>query len=148
MIQSISANSINLNEKTQYSSAKLSGTTTQAQNTSQAASAKKAAASVSLKNASNKIASSNEDEYGDTVTISSQGQSLETAAISNTDTTNSSSSSSTSTEDLSSYSDIELKEMLNNGEITQTEYNEEIASREASSTTSEAAITDSDSVDE
>lgn len=34
------------------------------------------------------------------------------------------------TEDLSQYSEYQLKQMLDGGEITQSEYNEEIASRE------------------
>ncbi len=44
-----------------------------------------------------------------------------------------SSSSSSSTGDLSSYSASELKEMLQNGEITQAEYDAEMKSRSSSS---------------
>lgn len=43
--------------------------------------------------------------------------------------------SSGSTSNLSSYSASELKEMLQNGEITQAEYDAEMASRSGSSTT-------------
>lgn len=38
--------------------------------------------------------------------------------------------------------------MLNNGEIAQTEHNEEIASREANTTKSDTVITDTASMDE
>jgi hypothetical protein len=49
----------------------------------------------------------------------------------------SSSSSSSSSSNLTQYSEAELKEMLENGEITQAEYNAEIESRQESDTTSD-----------
>jgi hypothetical protein len=49
----------------------------------------------------------------------------------------SSSSSSSSSSNLSQYTETELKEMLENGDITQAEYNAEIKSREESDTTSD-----------
>ncbi len=49
----------------------------------------------------------------------------------------SSSSSSDSSSNLSSYTTAQLKQMLENGEITQAEYNEEIASRQSGSTDTE-----------
>ncbi|MCD8039372.1 MAG: hypothetical protein LUE96_09865 [Lachnospiraceae bacterium] len=49
----------------------------------------------------------------------------------------SSSSYSSSTSSLSSYTTLELKQMLENGEITQAEYNEEIASRQSGETEEE-----------
>ncbi len=49
----------------------------------------------------------------------------------------SSSSSSDSTSNLSAYTTAQLKQMLENGEITQAEYNEEIASRQSGSTDTE-----------
>jgi hypothetical protein len=49
----------------------------------------------------------------------------------------SSSSSSSSDSSLSQYTDSELKKMLQNGEITQAEYDAEIKSREETDTTSE-----------
>lgn len=44
------------------------------------------------------------------------------------------STSGTSSSNLTSYSEAQLKEMLNNGEITQAEYNAEIKSRQEKST--------------
>jgi hypothetical protein len=49
----------------------------------------------------------------------------------------SSSSSSSSDSSLSQYTDSELKKMLQNGEITQAEYDAEIKSREETDTTSD-----------
>jgi hypothetical protein len=61
---------------------------------------------------------------GDTLTISSAGSSLAANAIS------SDSDSSSLTDDLSQYTDYQLKQMLQNGEITQAEYDAEIQSRQ------------------
>jgi hypothetical protein len=66
-------------------------------------------------------------EQGDTLTLSKQGMQMSQSSASlSTETTTSTDSSST---DLSSYTEAELKEKLNSGEITQTEYNNEIQSR-------------------
>jgi transcription initiation factor IIF auxiliary subunit len=65
---------------------------------------------------------------GDTLTISSAGSNLAANATAN------SSDDSSSTEDLSQYTEYQLKQMLQNGEITQAEYNAEIQSREETST--------------
>jgi hypothetical protein len=62
---------------------------------------------------------------GDTLTISSAGSKLAASA-----TSEDSDSSSSSTEDLSQYTDLQLKQMLQEGEITQAEYEAEIESRE------------------
>jgi hypothetical protein len=69
------------------------------------------------------------------------------AAVSGSSSSSSSSSESSS---LSSYTESQLKEMLQNGEITQAEYNAEIKSREESDTSSdeESEITAADSTDE
>ena len=79
-----------------------------------------------------------QDKDGDTVTISTQGKNLETTAVSSKSSSDdsSSSSSTSSTTDLSSYSTFQLQQMLNNGEITRTENNKEIASREETSSDS------------
>lgn len=58
----------------------------------------------------------------------------------------SSSSSSSSTNNLSQYTSIELKEMLQDGEITQSEYNAEIESRSSSSDTSEQNVYNEENV--
>jgi hypothetical protein len=73
---------------------------------------------------------------GDTLTISSAGSNLAAAASSE-----SSDSSSSSEENLSQYTDLQLKQMLQNGEITQAEYNAEIQSRDESVT---SAVTTDD----
>jgi hypothetical protein len=61
--------------------------------------------------------------------------SLDSAAVSG------SSSSSSSDSNLSQYSVAELKEMLQNGEITQAEYDEEIQSREQTDSTDDEDAT-------
>ncbi len=63
------------------------------------------------------------------ITEASQTKSENSAQASAVSSGTSGSSSSSSTSDLSSYSLSELQEMLRNGEITQAEYKEEIASR-------------------
>jgi hypothetical protein len=65
-------------------------------------------------------------------TIAKSEASADSAAVSG-----SSSSSSSSDSNLSEYSEAELKEMLENGEITQAEYEAEIQSRSQSSTSSD-----------
>lgn len=69
------------------------------------------------------------------ITEASQTKSENSAAASAVSSGTSSSSSSSSTSDLSSYSLSELQEMLRNGEITQAEYKEELASRNGTSDT-------------
>jgi hypothetical protein len=66
-------------------------------------------------------------------TATQNANSADSAAISS----GSSSSSTSSDSDLSEYSEYELKTMLQNGEITQAEYNAEIASRQKSETVSD-----------
>jgi hypothetical protein len=67
-------------------------------------------------------------------TATKNENSMNAAAVSS----ESSSSSSTSSESsLSSYTEAELKKMLQNGEITQAEYNAEIKSRQESEDTSD-----------
>jgi hypothetical protein len=58
-------------------------------------------------------------------------------AVNSAAVSGSSSSSSSSSSNLSQYSEAELKEMLDDGEISQAEYNAEIKSREESDTTSD-----------
>jgi hypothetical protein len=71
-------------------------------------------------------------------TIAKSEAAADSAAVSG------SSSSSSSDSNLSEYSEAELKEMLENGEITQAEYEAEIQSRSQSSTSSdEESETDS-----
>jgi hypothetical protein len=73
----------------------------------------------------------------------------ENSAASAAVSSESSSSSSSSDSDLSEYSETELKKMLQNGEITQAEYEAEIKSRQETDTDSEddsdtAAVDDAD----
>jgi hypothetical protein len=68
----------------------------------------------------------------DDTTIAKSEASADSAAVSG-----GSSSSSSSDSNLSEYSEAELKEMLENGEITQAEYEAEIQSRSQSSTSSD-----------
>jgi hypothetical protein len=73
------------------------------------------------------------------------------AAVSSGSGTSSSSSSSES--DLSGYTEAQLKTMLENGEITQAEYEAEIKSRQEGDTTSDdeseiSAATDTDKTEE
>lgn len=66
-------------------------------------------------------------EQGDTVTLSKQGmQMAQRGAPSSSETTTSADSSST---DLSGYTESQLKDKLNSGEITQAEYTQEIQKR-------------------
>jgi hypothetical protein len=67
---------------------------------------------------------------GDTLTISSAGSKLATSSASSDD------SSSSSEDNLSQYTDLQLKQMLQNGEITQAEYDAEIESRDEDGTVS------------
>jgi predicted kinase len=69
---------------------------------------------------------------GDTLTISSAGSNLAANATS----TSSDSDSSSSEDNLSQYTEIQLQQMLQNGEITQAEYDAEIQSRESSDASS------------
>jgi hypothetical protein len=79
------------------------------------------------------IASAASDAGINEATATKNANSADAAAVSG-------SSSSSEDSSLSQYSEAELKEMLNNGEITQAEYNAEIKSREQS----EAADEDED----
>lgn len=67
---------------------------------------------------------------GDTLSLSQEGlnMSLSSKAAPTTSGATSSSSSSDSS-DLSGYTETQLKSMLDNGEISQAEYNQEIKSR-------------------
>jgi hypothetical protein len=95
------------------------------------------------------VAGTSEDTYTDSKAeaISSAASSAgitEYTAVKNENSANaaavsgsSSSSSSSSDSNLSEYTDSELKKMLQNGEITQAEYDAEIKSREESSSDSD-----------
>lgn len=75
-------------------------------------------------------------EHGDTVTLSKQGiQMSQSGAPLSTDTSTSTDSSST---DLSGYTESQLKDKLNSGEITQAEYNQELQRR----TSEDSNVTD------
>ena len=76
---------------------------------------------------------------GDTLEISATAT---TIAAKNEISTAVSGESSSSTSDLSSYSAVELKEMLQNGEITQTEYDTEMESRSSSTDSTNESIND------
>ncbi len=60
-----------------------------------------------------------------------------TTTATGTTSSSSDSSSSDSSDDLSSYTESQLLTMLNNGEITQSQYNSEIESRKADDTASD-----------
>jgi hypothetical protein len=68
----------------------------------------------------------------DDTTVAENEASADSAAVSG-----SSSSSSSTDSNLSEYSEAELKEMLENGEITQAEYEAEIQSRSQTDTSSD-----------
>jgi hypothetical protein len=70
----------------------------------------------------------------DDTTIAENEASAESNAVSGS---SSSSSSSSTDSNLSEYSEAELKEMLENGEITQAEYEAEIQSRSQTDTSSD-----------
>jgi hypothetical protein len=96
------------------------------------------------------VAGTSEDTYTDTratalASAAADAGITEYTAVKNENAANSaavsggssSSSSSSSESNLSEYTESELKEMLQNGEITQAEYEAEINSRQQSDTSSD-----------
>lgn len=65
--------------------------------------------------------------HGDTLTISESGKS---ASTNMNNQSGMDSESGNSTDDLSNYTETELKQMYNAGDITKSEYDEEISNRE------------------
>lgn len=81
-------------------------------------------------------------EQGDTMEISSSGKAVSENTVDNSDVLNSvdgkvtkiadgtNTTTASQTYNLSSYTENELRQMYQNGEITRTEYDEELSSRE------------------
>ena len=72
-------------------------------------------------------------------TAASSSSSKTDSASSSTTATSNEDSDSSSTSDLSQYSEAQLQQMLNKGEISQSEYNAEISKRQAKETANKAA---------
>lgn len=159
MMTSISADSLNLGTSTAAFSGKVS-VSSEAEDANSASNTEKtgktqttADSSKTLASLGNTSAIDEISENGDTVSLSTEGLNLSqsegtasTASSSSEATANNNAASGTSassaasnsltedtTDDLSSYTLAQLQTMLNNGEITQAEYNAEIASRDESS---------------
>lgn len=82
------------------------------------------------------------------ITSSTSGTNTEQdSAIVSSSSSSSSSGSTTSSSSLSSYSDSQLQQMLNEGKITQSEYNTELAKRKQNTASSTQTPSDNQSLD-
>lgn len=140
MALNINSSSLNLsqNQVAHYNTnVKSSQNTDETEKTSSSMASRKLQEDESASTDDNSITETS--EHGDTVTLSKEGmQKAQSGAptggaklLSEAAVTESSSSSSS--DDLSSYSDAQLKSKLSSGEITQAQYNSEITRRASES---------------
>ena len=136
---SINASSLNM-AQSQIKQLNLTAKATQTSDKTEQASSSavtqkaKAAEQVSQQDGSTTTVS----EQGDTATFSNEGLSKAEGMAPTggaAPTTSAGKTTDESSEELSSYSEAQLKTMVNNGEISQTDYNQEIARRASEEST-------------